>query len=93
MHIYIWNYLAKSGPYLPADWTLDAINVRAVDATGTESVEAREQAGLVVVIVTDAAGERIPGSTSRHARCAVIANPVDRRARACHRPRRRQRSS
>jgi hypothetical protein len=37
----IIGYLVKSRRYLPADWTLDPINVRTVDAAGTEGVEAR----------------------------------------------------
>lgn len=74
--------------YLPADGTLDRpVDVRAMYATGAEGMEAGEQAGLVVVIVADTAGEGIPGSATRHARCAVIADPVDRRARARHRRR------
>lgn len=54
-------------------------------ATGTEGVEAGEQAGLVVIVVADAAGEGIPGSAARHARCTIVADPIaDRRARARH---------
>lgn len=64
--------------------------MRAVYATCAEGVEAREQTGLVVVVVADAAGEGVPGPAAWHARRAVIADPVaDRRARARHRRRRR----
>jgi len=34
--------LVKSCCYLPADWTLDPINVRTMDAASTEGMEARE---------------------------------------------------
>lgn len=58
-------------------------------ATGAEGVEAGKQARLVKIVVADAAGEGIPGPTARHARRAVVADSVDRRARACHRRLRR----
>lgn len=45
-------------------------------ATRAEGVEAREQTGLVVVIVADTAGEGVPGPAARHARSAVVADPV-----------------
>lgn len=61
--------------------------MRAVDTAGTKGVETGEQAGLVVVIVADTAGEGVPGPAARHARCAIVANPVDRRARTRHRRR------
>lgn len=75
--------------YLPADGTGDLpVDVWTVYATGAEGVEAGEQAGLVVVVVADAADEGIPGPAARHASRAVVAHPVaDRRARARHRRR------
>jgi len=74
--------------YLPADGTLDCpVDVRTVYAMGAEGVKAGEQTGFVVVIVADTAGKGIPGSAARHARRTVVANPVDRRARARHRRR------
>lgn len=58
-------------------------------ATRAEGVEAREQAGLVVVVVAETAGEGVPGPAARHARRAIVADPItDRRARARHRRRR-----
>lgn len=53
--------------------------MRAMYAAGTKGVETGEQAGLVVVTVADTAGEGVPGPAARHARCAVLTNPVDRR--------------
>lgn len=83
--------ITSSHSYLPADRTLDGpVDVRAVYATRAKGVEAGEQAGLVVIFVADAAGEWIPGPAARHARRAVVADPVDRRARARHCLRRRR---
>lgn len=64
--------------YLPADRTGDfSLKMRATNAAGTKGVKAGQQARLVIIVMTDAADERIPWTTTSYSCCTIILTDVD----------------